>query len=666
MSPSFLSPPATEPTSDGSSDLNRNQEIDLSALWRVIWKHKSLVGLVLLGMFGLALIFLKVATPRYQAIATLEARPFSPEVEKQDLFGKVITDGSVNVLTEEDITTTAAKLMRHEFLSKVAADKDLQKALQPGLAEAARSLPPGKALPLEDAIIELLKDSVTVEPVKKTRLIDVAAVHEEPAVAALMADTFVNVVITDGISSRAAFAGKKIEDLEGDFREVNNRMIESQRRIALYTRPEELRTALTESRNELKTLAGRYKEKHPKMIEAMEVVGRQEEALAQEFEKIRTNPIESAYWLDALSSSKSSEVPPSQIENLLAARYLFLSSELEGMRSLHTSLSVRLNEVRIANNDTELDLRLFQGAVIPRLDQEVFPNKPLVIAGAIVLGLCFGSVAALLLAFFRPRLESASDWQASTSLPLLGMINEFPSPETTPYEMVDATKGFNPLMEQIRNLRIRLGCPNAGPSGSLLITSALPQEGKTSVASALALSMVRGNPGSVVLVDLDLQRPSVHRDLRLANDLGVSDILLGKSTIEDALIETDGLMVLTAGSSAFQAHDRLSSAALASLISNLKKQFPRVIIDSAPVLPAADTLLIGALCDEVLLLANTRSTPVPSFRQAEQELIAAGARIRGGILNQLPMRNHKTSPQYKYLVKAYDQLSRRLIPQPSR
>jgi uncharacterized protein involved in exopolysaccharide biosynthesis/Mrp family chromosome partitioning ATPase len=646
---------------ESSADLSRQNEIDLSALWRVIWKHRAVVVGVALAVIALAFVFLKVAPPQYEAIATLEARPFSPEVKEEDIFGKVITDGSVNVLTEEDISTTAAKLLRHEFLSKVAADKELQRALQPGLAKAARKQPKGKALPLEAAIIEFLKPSVSVEPVKKTRLIDVVARHTDPAIAALIADTFVNVVITDGISSRAAFAGRKIEDLEADFREVNNRMVESQRRIALYTRPEELREALTISRNEVKTLAGRYKDRHPKMIEATEVVSRQEEALAQEFEKIRANPIESAYWLEALGGSKPEEIPRPHIENLLAGRYLFLSSELDALRSLHTSLSVRLNEVRIANNSPDLDLRLFQAAVTPRLDQEVFPNKPLVMAAAIVFGLGLGTVAALLLALLRPRLESLADWQASTSLPLLGMINEFPSPETTPYEMVDATKGFNPLMEQIRNLRIRLGCPHSGSSGTLLITSALPQEGKTSVASALALSMVRGNPGEVVIVDLDLQRPSLHRDLRVANDLGVSDILLGKCSIEDALIETDGLMVLTAGTSAFQAHDRLNSQALASLIRDLKAKFPRVIIDSAPVLPCADTLLIGSLCDEVLLLVNSRSTPVSSFRQAEQDLIAAGANLRAGILNQLPTRNHKASYQYKYLVKAYDQLSRRVV-----
>jgi capsular exopolysaccharide synthesis family protein len=354
-------------------------------------------------------------------------------------------------------------------------------------------------------------------------------------------------------------------------------------------------------------------------------------------------------------------LPSAQVENLVAGRYLFLSSELEGMRSLHTNLNLRLNEIRIANSTPELDLRLFQSAVTPREDEKISPSKVLILAAGLAFGLCFGAAASLLLAMIRPRVENASDWKAITALPLLGMLNEFPSPETTPYEVVDATKGYNPLMEQIRNLRTRLICPHSGSSGALLITSPLPQEGKTSVASALALSMVRVNPGTVVLVDLDLQRPSLHRDLRLPNDFGVSDILLGKCSIDDALIETDGLMVLTAGSSAFQALDRLGSPALTELIATLKKRFALVIIDSTPVLPTAGTLLIASLCDEVLLVANTRSTPTPALHQAEQELREAGARIRGGILNQLTVRNHKSSPQYKYLVKAYDQLSRRLL-----
>jgi capsular exopolysaccharide synthesis family protein len=652
----------SESSADSSADLNREDEIDLSAAGRLILKHRILVGAVTLAAAIGAVIYAKVAPPQYEAMATLEARPAPPQGIDPDIFGKVISDGSVNTLTEEDIATTAAKLVRHEFLAKVAADAELQKRIFQSAKPSGAKTAKGPVLPLDVQIIKYLAQNITVSPVRKTRLIDVTAKHRDPAIAALIADTFVRVVISDGINTRAEFAGKKIEDLESDFRNVSSRMVESQRRIALYTRSVELREALTTSRNEAKALAGRYKELHPKLIEATAVVRKQEEALTAEFHNIRSNPIESPYWTESLGGADATDgLSSAQVENLLAGRYLFLASELDGMRNLHTNLNLRLNEVRIANNAPELDLRLFQSAVTPLADEKVSPNKVLILAAGLAFGLCFGSASALLLGWVRPRIDSAADWKSVSTSPLLGIINDFPTPETTPYEMVDATKGYNPLMEQFRNLRTRLICPKSGSSGAMLVTSALPQEGKTSIASALALSLVRVTPGSVVLVDLDLQRPSVHRDLRLPNDFGVSDILLGKCSIDDALIETDGLMVLTAGSSAFQALDRLGSPALAEMIAELKKRFSRVIVDSTPVLPTAGTLLLAALCDDVLLVANNRSTPTPSFKLAEQELREAGAKIRGGVLNQIPVRNHKASPQYKYLVRAYDQLSRRLL-----
>jgi len=657
-----------DPISEPCADLSREHEIDLFAAWHLIWKNRLVAGAVTLASIAVSLIYVRFATPQYEAIATLEAHPFAPEARNREIFGQVISGGSVSVLSEEDIATTSAKLTRNEFLSKVAADEKLRKRIEPSLRAASdKKKNASQRLTLQSLIVEYLEDAITINHVRKTRLIDVAAKHSEPAIAALVADTFAKVVITDGISTRSAFAGKQIDDLEADYREVNSRMEEAQRRIALYTRSVELREALTATRNVVKSIAGRYKERHPKMIEAIEVVRKQEEALTLELANIRNSSIESAYWEEALGTQEPKDsITPAQVENLLAGRYLFLSSELEGMRSLHTNLSLRLNEIRIANNAPELDLHLFQSAVIPRPDQKIGPKKLLILLAGSAFGLCFGAVVGLLLALIRPRLENPNDWKAASAFPLLGMINEFPSSETTPFELVDGSRGYNPLLEQIRNLRIRLVCPHSRPSGSLLVTSALPQEGKTSIASALSLSMARATPGSVILVDLDLQQPSVHRDLSIANDLGVSDILLGKCSIEEALIEVDSLMVLTAGSSAFQALDRLSGPALTTLLCELKRRFSQVIIDSPPVLPTADTLLIGALCDEVLLVANTRTTPTHSLRQAEQELLAAGAKIRGGILNQMSAHNHKTSPQHKYLAKAYDLLSRRFAPQGSR
>jgi len=379
--------------------LSRDNEIDLFAVWRLIWKSRILAGGVALISIAISLVYVRTAPPRYEAVATLEARPFSPETKEQDVFGQVLSGGSVNVLTDEDIATTSAKLTRHEFLSKVAADETLKKRIEPSLRPSSkdkRSTSP--ILPIETVIVEYLEEAIKINPVRKTRLIDVVASHNDPAVAALIADTFVNTVITDGISTRAAFAGKKIEDLESDYQEVNRRMVEAQRRIALYIRSVELRDALTATRNEVKSLSGRYKERHPKMIEALEVVRKQEEALTLELTNIRANPIERSYWEEALGGLETKEsITPAQVENLLAGRYLFLNSELEGMRSLHTNLSLRLNEIRIANNAPELDLHLFQSALTPRPDQEVGPKRLLLLIAGSAFGLCFGVAAALLL-----------------------------------------------------------------------------------------------------------------------------------------------------------------------------------------------------------------------------------------------------------------------------
>ncbi|MEQ1843358.1 MAG: Wzz/FepE/Etk N-terminal domain-containing protein, partial [Verrucomicrobiales bacterium] len=234
----LVSPPPS------SAEVIREDEIDLLAAWRIIVKHRMLVAAVALLSIIATLFYIRVTPPVFQAMATLEARPLSPRTTDEELFGKVLTDGSVNVLTEEDIATTSAKLVRHEFLSKVAANLELQKQMEHGLRPSSLTKP-GKSVPIETLVADYLKENIAITPVRKTRLIDVTAKHRDPAIAALIADTFVHEVIADGISSRAEFAGKKIGNLEADYQDMDARFVEAQRRIALYVRSTELREALT-------------------------------------------------------------------------------------------------------------------------------------------------------------------------------------------------------------------------------------------------------------------------------------------------------------------------------------------------------------------------------------------------------------------------------------
>jgi capsular exopolysaccharide synthesis family protein len=604
------------------------------------------IALCVFAFVGLAVAYLLFAPPVYEAVATLEARPMSLQTGGEETFGKVLADGSISVVTPEDIATTAVKLARREFLLKVASS-DALKGLQ-GMDT--------------DELVAFVGYGLVIAPIKDTRLIDVKFRDTDPATAALVANTFCNVVLKDGLATRAGNAGQQIQDLEADYATVDARMDEEQRRLALYQRAKELREALILSRNEVKLLGARYKEKHPKMIEALGVVASQERALAEEFAAIRAHEVEKAYWDKALAAFAESGPDHATLENLVLGRHAFLNAELLGLQDLHSSLQVRLNEIRIANNSTDLDLKVFQTATPPAPDKEVAPKKPLVLGGGIFLGSGFGTALALFLGIARPRISNANDWKRVMGIPLLGGLNEFPSAETTPFEIVDASKGYNPLMEQVRNLRNRLVSPPPAGARAILVTSPLPEEGKTTVTSALALSLARLQESGTVVVDLDLQRPSLHKDLRLPNDLGISDVLLGKCSLEDALIEAGGLHVLTAGSRPFEALDSLGSDALPRLLQSLKERFRFVVIDAPPALPTADARLIAPLADDVILLANARHTPVAALLQAEEELAGAGVTLRGGILNQLPARRHRSTPQYKYLVKAYEQVSRRLVP----
>jgi len=651
-----LSPSHSTPSLQGSSApvQTPDGEIDFGAIWRLVVKRRRLIAATVLASFAMAVLFTLVAPPVYLSMATLEALPARTQGKDEDVFGKVLVGGSINVLTVEDMDTTTAKLLRYDFLARVAANPAVQEAMKPTFkGTISSSGAGGKGNTLEQLIIGYLQGNIKVSHVLKTRLIDVTASHRDPKVATLLADTFVRSVIDDGLSSRAAFAGGKIEDLEADFRELSTRMEESQRRLALYLRSDELRTALIKTRNEVKTLAGRYKEKHPKMMEAMEVLRKQEEALIAELEILRNHPLEEPYWTEALSQVPSGgSIEIHRAENLLTGRYQALVTDQKAMSAIHGGLSVRVNELRIANHNPDLELKISQSAV----SAEAFPIKLVALAASGILGPGLGIALAYLLAIIRPRVEDSIGWKSATSLPLLGLVGDFADSGSTSSKGTEARS----LRDQVRNLRSRLIASSPAHPISFLVTSPLSGEGKTTLATSLARSLAQTHPDEVVLIDLDLQRPSVHEAFSLSNDLGVSEVLLGRSSLDDALARAGGLMVLTAGSTSSDALDHLGSSALAALIPELKQKFRYVIVDSPPVLLTADSLLFAPLCDEVLLVVNARSTPTPAIRQAEEELRSANARIRGGILTQIPVHHSTHSlPSYQYLAKACSVLIRR-------
>lgn len=182
---------------------------------------------------------------------------------------------------------------------------------------------------------------------------------------------------------------------------------------------------------------------------------------------------------------------------------------------------------------------------------------------------------------------------------------------------------------------------------SVIITSAYSGEGKTSTSAHLARSMASSGR-RVVLVDLDLRHPDVHRWFGAHNEYGVSDVLLGERRLEDAIqfIEigggrrgNTGLYLVSPGRTVPDPTELLGSKRTALMLEELVQQADVVLIDTPPVLAVADTLVIGRMAAGAVLVAEVRRTPAMAVQRAKDALTRNQTRLLGLILNKFQARD---------------------------
>jgi capsular exopolysaccharide synthesis family protein len=177
---------------------------------------------------------------------------------------------------------------------------------------------------------------------------------------------------------------------------------------------------------------------------------------------------------------------------------------------------------------------------------------------------------------------------------------------------------------------------------SVIITSALAGEGKTATCGQLAWSMAYAGQ-RVVVIDLDLRHPTVHLALGAHNDFGVTDVLLDKRPLADCVqyVEvarsggTHGLYLLAAGPSVSNPTELLGSRRTSVLIEAMRRQADIVLIDSAPVLPVADTLVVGPAVSGAILVVEAHRTATDTAQQAKNALIRNQTRLFGMVLNKV-------------------------------
>jgi capsular exopolysaccharide synthesis family protein len=278
-------------------------------------------------------------------------------------------------------------------------------------------------------------------------------------------------------------------------------------------------------------------------------------------------------------------------------------------------------------------VRVVHGPALPTLP--VFPKTLLnVILGALV-GLLLGSVAALTRARLDRTVKKVEEASKFAAAPVIGVVLRHPGLESG--HVVDSARMAR-VAEDYRHLRANLQFLDVDePPKVIMVSSALPGEGKTTVVINLALALAEGGR-KVTVVEADLRRPKITRYLGLVGGVGLTNVLAGAADVSDVTqyYGDDGLAVIAAGPTPPNPSELVASASMADLLGKLRASNDFVLIDAPPILPVADSTGLAVIVDGVLLTVRYGTTRTEQLEQAAATVTRVGARTLGVILNIVP------------------------------
>lgn len=266
------------------------------------------------------------------------------------------------------------------------------------------------------------------------------------------------------------------------------------------------------------------------------------------------------------------------------------------------------------------------------------PNTRLNLIVGIILGTMIGLGAAILRTTLDNRIRGEEDLRKVTDAPLLGGI-AFDA-DATRKPLLTHAPPQSSRAESFRHIRTNLQFANiSGAAKSVLVTSSLPGEGKSTTGTNLAIALAQAGQ-TVCLVDADLRRPMVGEYLGLERNAGLTTALVGSAEVDELLQHwgEDNLFVLTSGMIPPNPSELLGSEAMKDLIERLEEAFDTVVIDAPPLLPVTDAAVLSQHVGGVVLVVGSQKTKKQDVLKSIDGLQMVGANLFGVVLNRLPTK----------------------------
>jgi polysaccharide biosynthesis transport protein len=315
--------------------------------------------------------------------------------------------------------------------------------------------------------------------------------------------------------------------------------------------------------------------------------------------------------------------------------YKILEREVATNRELYDGLLQRYKEIGVAGGVTSNNIQTVDAAMVP--GGPFMPNLRQNLTKALLFGLMLGVLLALLLEYMDDTIKSPEDIEKRLHLVHLGVIPKLGKDESPSRAILDMRSGF---AEAYRSVRTALQfSTESGVPTTLVVTSTVPGEGKTTTAKALARNFALLGK-RVLLIDADLRNPSLQREFNLDNSLGLSNCLSGAAKPGQCIhrVEQAGLSVLLSGPLPPNPAELLAGPRMISLLTQAAERFDQIVIDAPPVLGLADAPILSNLAKGTLLVVEAGRARIGASQAAIKRLLGARARLLGAVLTKFDSR----------------------------
>jgi len=685
------------------------QEFSLRDVLDVLRRRKWVVAQAFVFVTVIGVVMAMMSPPVYAAYAKMlvdtpdnsirqyTIDPTNPLTPLQELVVRHSVDTQLAILRSAEFRSRVDKLVPGNQSTGVALGFDVAEKTSIVSIRAEGTQPQGVALTANSAMDAYI--ALTQEVNKEALLRAKAQLEKDEKAAKARLDAAEKALMAFKEKTRlpdapeaqtldiqvAEQAAQKARDTRGELISINSKLKTLKKRaetlpatvtetkVAVNPEVEAIRGLIAKLRGEKAQLLGRFQPGSVKIVDIEEEIKSLEETLEgmkptiadelvkpnpdrevlqRQIDEMEMNKEQLTTLLGELEMEASkrqkqaSQVAPWGVE--LAA----LNRELERAQENYDKVSSKLEDVRLRNEVTGPggSARPMEKAAPPM--SPIRPQKAQQVGLAMLMGLMLGIGFAFLQEFLDDRVNTSDDVQRVTALATLGTVPTI-ADEVSP--LLIGQDAFSPVTESYRSLRTSVQFSSIDRKIHLLgVTSAHPGEGKSVTSANLAIAMsLQGK--RVLLVDADLRRPTVHRLFDVEAEPGLTSVLAGELSLEEAIHATaiEGLRILTAGPLPPNPPELLNSQVMLDLMEEMKEAADVIIFDTPPVIPVTDAQVLGTHLDGMILVVEAGQARKAAVKHAREMLDRTRVRILGVVLNKIDQSSKGYYQHYYYKGRTY-------------